>query len=129
MVEKAKDGTPVGRGLPRVSAQLRDTIQDFITETYNSKRPPTVAATILGLIIELSHKRQPFPTRATVAEFANCSIFTVDSTISQCLQRGLITESVETVEGNVQKRESIIRHRYYTPTKRLLMAAGVSKAA
>lgn len=106
------------------SPNLIDRLQSWLQTSYGMRRPPTTAAGVLALIVELHKDHTPFPTREHVADLLRCSKFGVDAAINQAIARGLITQKTETSDGNIQRRESVIRHRYYVPSSERMLAAG-----
>ena len=117
--------------LPRVPEALVHHLEDFLTTTYGSKRPPIIQAKLLALVVTLAGEAPPlpFPSRRQAAEFAGCSIYTVDTSIAALLSRGLLTKEVETRDGNIQRREGILQDWYYKPTKRLVTSLHPASAA
>lgn len=110
--------------LPDPDPLLIDAICDVImTEQPNVKRPPEKSAALLALAIELHKINQPFPTRMAAAIKLDCSVFTIDAALSTRMDEGYLTQVVETTTGNVTKRNSIVRQRYYVPSKGLLDVA------
>ncbi len=103
---------------------LVDRLQAWLQTSYGMKRPPTTAAGVLALIIELHKNNTPFHTREAAASALQCSKFGVDAAINQAIARGLVQQKVETSEGHIQRRESVVRHRYYVPSSELISAAG-----
>lgn len=106
--------------LPRLDPTVVDAIEKFLMDAYGMKRPPTSAAIVLALAVALHENDQAWPVRRLVAELAGCTVFGVDAALSVQLDRGLIEETVRTSKGNVQRRESIVRSRYYKPSQQLL---------
>lgn len=112
--------------LPEVSAVVVDAIIDMLIMDQGMLRPPEKAAKLLALIVELHKRKQPFPTRSEVAEAIGASVSTIDAALSTRLNEGYIKLRVETPEGNVQRRNSVVRLRYLEPSDQLMDV--VSKA-
>lgn len=114
---------------------VADRIEDFIATHYEPRRPPVVAARLLAYLVALNGsgaRKTPFPSRSEVAEALYCSKDGLDAAISVALLRHLITIEVKTVQsfGIVSgKREGVIRHRYYVPTRKLLDGIGYAQQA
>lgn len=106
--------------VPRVSPAAVDAITDMLIEEQGILRPPTKAAHLLAIICELHRQGRPFPQRETVAEEIQAAVSTVDAALSTRIDEGYITPRIETKPGNVQRRGSVIRQRYYDPSPRLL---------
>jgi hypothetical protein len=83
-------------------------------------RPPRQAAKLLAYIVGLYHKSEPFPSRAEVAEKLEISIPTIDSAISSRIAEGYLSIEIDTIEGNINRRPSSIRRRYYIPSNEVL---------
>ncbi len=106
--------------LPQISPIVVQAITDMLIAQRGMKRPPEKAAKLLALIVELHRRRRPFPPRDEVAAAIGASIATVDAALSTRLDEGYITLDVETPHGNVRRRNSVIRARYYIPSRQLL---------
>jgi hypothetical protein len=99
-------------------------VEEFLVARYDMRRRPEVAARTLAFIIKLHEARLPFPQRRAVAEALGCSKFSIDSAVSTYLARGLLKQSVETVDGNIARPvDCVVRERYYTPSRELLALA------
>ena len=110
--------------LPKIKATMQDAIEKHLTEHYGSRRPPTNTATILALILELDRSHIPFPDRRVVAEYANCSVWGVDSAVNTSLSRGLIKKEVELAQGHNRVRENVVQLVFLKPTQLLRQIAG-----
>lgn len=108
---------------PRYRAAVAGLIEHYLMEKFGMRKPPESAARLLALILELHAHGQPFPQRRLAAEAIGASVFGVDAALSVALARGLITTRLETIEGNVQQRLSVIRLKYYIPAPELLALA------
>jgi hypothetical protein len=112
--------------LPTISPIVVDAVMDMLLSEQGMNRPPEKAAALLALIVELHKRKQPFPRREEVAEAINASVSTVDAALSSRIDEGYITPIVETKRGNVQRRNSTVRERFYVPSDSLI--AVVEKA-
>jgi hypothetical protein len=112
--------------LPAVSSFAVDAVMDMLLSEQGMNRPPEKAAALLALIVELYKRKQPFPRREEVAAAIGASVSTVDAALSSRIDEGYITPVVETKRGNVQRRNSAVRERYYIPSDGLI--AVVEKA-
>lgn len=108
--------------LPPIPADLAANCLDFLQARFGAKRPPYATADVLVLIYLLWKAGRPWPPRRQVAEHCNLNIYSLDGILSLATARGLINLSVETVEGNVAKRESVVKLRRYTPSPILIEA-------
>ena len=106
--------------LPTISPIVVDAITDMLISDQGMLRPPEKSAKLLALIVELHKQHKPFPPREGVAEAIGASISTVDASLSTRLNEGYVTLRVETPEGNVRRRNSVVRERYLVPSKDLL---------
>lgn len=109
--------------VPSVDPIVIDAIVDMLLSNEGMNRPPEKAAALLAVIVELHKQHRPFPKREVVAKAINASLATVDAALSSRLDEGYITLAVETVRGNVQRRNSVVRERYYIPSAELLSVA------
>lgn len=110
--------------LPPVNPIVVDALIEMImTDQQDVRRPPEKSAALLALSVELYKTNRPFPTRMAAALHLECSIFTVDAAISTRINEGYLTQVVETEEGNVSARGSIVRKRYYIPSKDVIDVA------
>lgn len=105
--------------LPRDSVAK---VRDFLQTRYAIKRPPHATAALLVLVYELWKAAQPWPIRREAAEHIGMSVYGLDGALSVATARGLITLSMETIEGSVARRDSVVKLRYYTPTPLLRLA-------
>lgn len=105
--------------LPSVSRAAVRAIMDLLISRQGMKRRPEKAAELLALVVELHERHRPFPPRAEVAAAIGASVSTVDAALSTRLDEGYITMEVETPHGRVQRRNSVIRERYYVPSNEL----------
>ena len=105
--------------LPSVSRAAVRAILDLLVSQQGMKRPPEKAAELLALIVELHAQRLPFPPRVEAAAALGASVSTVDAALSTRLDEGYIMMEVETPHGHVKRRSSVIRKRYYIPSKEL----------
>lgn len=109
--------------LPRIPRATASMILDFLMAKYPIKRPPLGTANLLAFIVELNKRGMPFPTRHLAAEHVGMSVFGMDGAIAASLARGLITMEYEIHEGNIARREGVVKHRHYVPSGELLAAA------
>jgi hypothetical protein len=114
--------------LPKVSPAVVDAIVDMLVSEQNILRPPEKAAALLGLIVELHKTHEPFPQREEVARHIDASVATVDAALSTRLNEGYITQAIETTQGNVQRRNSARRLRFYIPSPALIKVVSDAKA-
>ena len=112
--------------LPKVSPIVQDAILDMLKEQQSVYRPPEVTAALLALIVELHKVGKPFPGREVVARALGCSIYTIDSAISTRSATGYISLNIQTREGAVQRRLSVVKDRYYVPSQELIDVANVA---
>lgn len=105
--------------VPDVPAVVIRAITKMLVEDQQLNRPPEKAAHLLAIICKLYEQRRPFPTRREVAEKMHSPLGTVDAALSTRLDEGYIKTRVETRPGNVKKRNSVIRERYYDPNDKL----------
>lgn len=115
----SRDYDAEARRLPRLSPIVVDAVTDMLMTDHTMFKPPEKAAALLALITELHQRGQPFPEREVVARALNCSRYTVDSALSTRTAEGYISLSVKTEPGDVNNRASVIKRRYYRPSKRL----------
>jgi hypothetical protein len=106
--------------LPEISPVVVDAIVDMLVADQGMLRPPEKAARLLAFIVELYKAHRPFPERAEVAEHIGASVSTIDAALSTRLNEGYIKLRVETPDGYVQRRNSVVRDRYYDPCPQLL---------
>jgi hypothetical protein len=110
------DPTPRQLAKLRPSGELVDRFEEFLLAHYPSRKRPTVAASVLAIIIELEQRNEFFPPRQDLAAAWNCSRFGVDAAISLMLARELITLEVKVFPGKVTKRLSTSKERYFHPS-------------
>ena len=113
----------------RPSGALVTVVEQFLQDKYPSRRRPSVAASVLALILELYERDEPFPQRAMIAEAIGCSVFGIDAALSQAAARDLLTLEIRLQPGNVEQRDSSIKERYYIPSKQLLILARSARAS
>ena len=106
-------------GVPDVPAFVVSAITKMLIEDQQLNRPPEKAAHLLAIICKLYEQRRPFPRRREVADKIGSPLATVDAALSTRLDEDYIRVRVETRPGNVQKRNSVIRERYYDPSDKL----------
>lgn len=123
MPRKGETVKKVRPNLPKLDKFAVDAVQDYLMTTYNSNRPPEVAAALLALIVELYDREEPFPERHWIADHLNCSKFGIDSAVSTALARGEIEIITSVSEGSVSGRDSVVKHRYYVPCEELVSVA------
>lgn len=109
--------------IPKISPIVADAISDMLLSDQGMLRPPDKASRLLALIVELYKRKQPFPPRQEVAEAVGCAVSTIDAALSTRLDEGYIIQVIETTQGNVARRHSAIRERYYVPSAQLLKVA------
>ncbi len=103
---------------------VEDRILAFIDQKWTAKRPPTVAARLLALIVALHARGMPYPPRQHVrAAVGTTSPDGIDDAISLYLGRELISLEIRAVEGNIKKRASSTLEKYYIPSTELVMVA------
>jgi hypothetical protein len=107
------------RKLPRVASVATQAVMDMLMTDQGMTRPPEKAAALLALITELDNAGLAFPERAVIAAALDCSVYTVDAALSTRTEEGYISLQYKTVPGNVARRHSVIKERYYVPSKRL----------
>jgi hypothetical protein len=105
--------------LPRISRAAVDAIMGVLKSQQGMRRPPEKAAKLLALIVALHKQGRPFPPRDEVAAAIGAAVSTVDAALSTRLNEGYIKLDVETPRGNVRRRNSVIRERYYIPSNQL----------
>lgn len=110
--------------LPTPNPVVVEAICEMLMEQHeNVKRPPVKSAALLALAVELYKTNTPFPSRMAVALKLDCNVFTVDAALSSRIEEGYLQQVVETTTGNVAKRNSIVRHRFYVPSQELIDVA------
>lgn len=114
--------------LPRLSPAVTDAICKMMLSDQGMLRPPDKASALLALICELYKTKEPFPPRKAVAKHIDASIATIDAALSTRLNEGYIIEAVDTVQGNVQRRNSVKRRKFYIPSKQLQDVVAKAKA-
>lgn len=113
--------------LPRLDPYVTDAVLDYWTTRYRSNRPPSIAAKVLTLIIELEREGRPFPNRHAVAAALDCSVFGVDAVVAAALARGEIEMEVRVEPGEIQSRDGVVKHRVFHPGEGLIHAARAGK--
>jgi hypothetical protein len=113
--------------LPRTDPYMVDAIQGYLMDKWGAFRPPTMAANLLALIVELERVDAPFPHRKHASQYLNCSVFGLDAALSTALTRELITLEVRVGPGNIASRPSITHARHFHPTEDLLSVARRSR--
>ena len=108
-------------GVPDVPAFVVDAITKMLIEDQQLNRPPEKAAHLLAIICKLYEQRRPFPRRRDIADKIGSPLATVDAALSTRLDEDYISVRIETRPGNVQKRNSVIRERYYDPSDKLFL--------
>jgi len=111
---------PSSPPLPRLDAYKVDRALMYLQERFDIRRPPHASAALLVLIHELWINSLPWPPRREAAEHIGMSIYGLDGALSVATARGLIALSIETIEGGVARRESVIKQRYYTPSQEVI---------
>lgn len=121
---RKRSATPApSPALPPIRRNIADAMETYLLDHYDIKRPPIAAAQLLALIIELDRINQPFPPRAVAAKAIGCTVFGIDAALSVALSRGLISIDMAVSQGNVMRRDSAIRHKYYRPSPALVAVA------
>jgi hypothetical protein len=117
--------------LPAIEPAVVDAITDMIIRDTGCLRPPEKAAALMALIVELHKLNRPFPRREVAAAAIHASVSTVDAALSTHLDpgdgSGYLQLVVETSIGNVQRRNSVVRERFYIPSDDLLRVADRAK--
>lgn len=121
--------SPPNEPIPAVAPIVIDAVTDMLMSEQGMNRPPEKAAALLALIVELHRRKRPFPRREEVAKALNASISTIDAALSSRLDEGYITIAVETKHGSVQRRNSVVRERYYLPSEHLVEVVKRAEAA
>jgi hypothetical protein len=109
--------------IPDVNPAAVDAITRMLMEDHpKTNKPPIKAAHLLAIICKLYEEHRPFPEREAAGAAIGSPKATVESVLSHRAAEGYITMKVETREGNVDpnRRPSIVRERYYVPSKELL---------
>lgn len=106
--------------IPNVAPVAVDAITDMLIEDQGMMRPPTKAAALLAIICALHKQGKPFPRRECVADAIDAAVSTVDAALSSRLDEGYLTMRTKVKRGNVQRRNSVVRERYYEPSAKLL---------
>lgn len=88
-------------------------ILGYLSSQHDTQRPPEKCAAILATLADLQERGEPAPTREELAKMADCSKFTVDACLSTRIAQGHVKLEIRTRPGNVQRRESIIKERFY----------------
>src|SRR4051812_35067887 len=91
-----KERSDQGAG-PMFDPNLAEHIQQFLTVTYEPRRPPIVSSRMLAFVIALNEGRpQPFPRREDAARLLHCSKDGLDAAISVALARNLLKIKMQT---------------------------------
>jgi hypothetical protein len=123
--------------LPPIDPVEIDAMVDFLLSREKSQRRPEASAKLLILVCKLHKDRTPWPTRPAVAKHLDVSLPLVDRAISQRRAQRLIKVVIETTQGFVKQRQSVITHRFIEPSEdlwtayekaQLLLAEGVTRA-
>lgn len=94
-------------------------IEGWLVQRYGMRRPPVVAARLLAMICDLHAIQAPFPQRAYACTVIGSSIYGVDVALNTALTRGDVTLESRLAPGHITARESVLRHRHYTPSAEL----------
>jgi hypothetical protein len=106
--------------LSRPKAELIQAMETLLVEQNDSRRKPTVAASVLALIVELYQRREVFPKRALISKMLGCSVFGIDAALSSAMARGYICLDIRMVKGRVTNRPSTSKQRFYVPSREVL---------
>lgn len=112
--------------IPKLKPIVLDAVTDMLMTDQGMTRPPTKAAALLALIVELHNRNMAVPTRDVLKEYVanntdgTCSVYTIDAAISTRIDEGYMKKVVETTTGNVAARHSTVSHLYLIPSKRLI---------
>jgi hypothetical protein len=109
--------------MPNVPEPAVGSVLEYITTTYQMKRPPLMAARVLAYICEFYGRDYRFPSRELLAKHLGSSKFTIDAVLQAYLSRGELTQRWEVLPSDeLQGRDSVVRHRYYDPSEALMDA-------
>lgn len=106
--------------LPEVSEYVAEQLAAYIQSIEQMQRLPTSTAKVLVLSVLLHRKNQPWPTRQEVADHLGVSRPLVDMVVSQRSATGHIEVLIETKQGFVARRPSVIRERYIKPSDEII---------
>lgn len=106
--------------IPDVDPITVEAITEMLIEEQGILRPPVKAAHLLAIICKLHEQNRPFPKRGDVAQKIDAGVSTVDAALSTRLDEGYISVRVQTREGNVERRKSVVRDRFYDPSPKLM---------
>ena len=106
--------------LPEVSDYVAEQLAAYIQSIEQMQRTPTGTAKVLVLSVLLHRKKQAWPTRQDVADHLGVSRPLVDMVVSQRSATGHIDVLVETKQGFVARRPSVIRERYIVPSDEII---------
>ena len=93
----------------------------FLTMAHESRRPPEVAARVLGMVVELWMHGQPFPSRADVAHDLGCSKWGIDAALNTAMARELVSIEIDTDgDSRIKHRAAVSQVRYIIPDTSLV---------
>ena len=122
MSKKVENAAFEASKLPRIRGVDQDRIEAALTLLTGAKRPPTVRAGWLALILELDRHGIPYPAREIVAAYLNTTKDGVDSAKNTSLALGLVTKKSGYVPGNNKQWENVVEQTFYVPTRKLQQA-------
>ena len=114
--------TPTHRlraALPPISPYVLTTMTEWLYGRERMQRRPEATAKVLCLVCALHRDRRPWPTRPAVAKALDVSMPLVDVAISQRRADGLLTVVIETKQGHVKQRASVITEKFIKPCEEL----------
>ena len=95
-------------------------VTDWLYNQERMQRRPEATAKLLVLVCNLYRRRIPWPTRPAVAQALGVSMPLIDVAISQRRAQKLIEVVIETKQGHVKQRASVITEKYIEPCAELL---------
>jgi len=105
--------------LPEIRDEEITAVTEWLQSRERTQRRPEATAKLLILAVKLYRTRTPWPTRPAIAEHLGVSLPLVDVAISQRRAEGLIKVVIETTQGHVRQRKSVITHKFIEPCEEL----------
>jgi hypothetical protein len=103
---------------------VRPGLNDAVLACYHTKfgmhKPPVYASKMLSFLIELHLADLPCPSHKFLAEKVGCTVWAIDSAFNVTQERGLLTQEIRLVPGNIAARPSVMKQSYYVPSAELL---------
>jgi hypothetical protein len=106
--------------LPSVHEVEIEAVVDYLLSREHSQRKPVSTAKVLVLAVKLHKDHTPWPTRPAVAKHLDVSLPLVDTAISQRRAQNMIKVVIETTQGLVKQRQSVVTHKFIEPSDELI---------